>query len=221
MEKQKTLTVIAVIGSICSITGLSLLGLIEFFSDKRSLPLWAFALVSATLVVCLIAVWTLRRRVLKEVELRNGRIVSAGERSRDSKGFASGTLRSLRIFGGDLSWIEEDLTVYRDLVNRGVRIQILTDTPGSSAVPVAKGIDIEVREYPEKMEAPLKVSLSDAEEEGESRALIVKRRTFRPGAKRESKYCYWMKEYHGSVEYAAIKAMMLLFDKYFATGNKL
>lgn len=221
MDKSKAVTAIAIAGSVCSITGISLLGIVGSTPGGSPIPAFALVLLGAILVGSLFAVWILRASLVKEMELRDGRIVSASNRSQASRAFASGTLRTLRIFAGDLSWLEEDLSAYRDLVSRRVTIQILTDTPAASAVPVGKALGIEFREYPGGIEAPLKASISDAEEESEARALVVKRRTFRPGSKRGGEYCYWMKEYHGSVEYAAIRAMMLLFDDKFTAGRPL
>jgi hypothetical protein len=221
MDKTKILTAITVIGSICSFVGVSLLGMIGAIPDGSPIPPIALALIGLPLIAALIDVGVLRRKLMRALDQRDGRTVGATDRSQVSRSFTRGTLRTLRIFAGDLSWLEEDLSVYRALTKRGVSIRILTDTPTASAIPVAKPLGIEFRQYPNGTEALLKASISDAEDEVESRALVVKRRTFRPGSNHDSEYCYRMKEYHGCTDSAVIKAMMLLFDEKFVAGKQI
>ncbi len=221
MDESRAVTAIAVAGSVCSITGISLLGIVGFYSEQPLIPAPVVAVTGLILAGLAVAVWMLRGRLVREMELREGRIITVHDRSSASRSFTGGTLRTLRVFAGDLSWLEEDLAAYRALIERGVTIQILTDAPAARAIPVGKALGIQFREYPRGMEAPLKASVSDAEEESESRALVVKRRTHRPGTTGGGEYGYWMKEYHGSIEYAAIRSMMLLFDEFFAVGSPL
>jgi hypothetical protein len=222
MMKLKRLVVpVSIVGSLCSATGISVISIFGFGTKQRTVPAWVLVAAMIALIVAIVSIVLLRLRLSKEAALRYGRIIRGSRRSIESRKFAAGTLRTLRIFAGDLSWLVEDLGTYKDLVGSGVDIRILTDTPDATALAPGKGIGVRFREYPGGAGAPLKASISDAEEESECRALIVKRRTFRPGARSEGKYCYWMKEYHGSVEYAAIKAMMLLFDTYYEQGTEL
>ena len=212
---------------LCSVTGISALGLLQHLvpSDDTwaaNLP-WPARLVILLLIVVTGAIWYLKAQLASATELAGGTVVSAAGRSATSKRFARATLRSLKIFAGDLSWLEEDLTVYRDLrTQRNVNIQILTDTPAATAIQAGKAHGIQFRAYPSGATAPLKASISDDDgEHSESRAFVVHRRTPRPGEPDHNGYGYWMKEYHGSKEYAVIKAMSELFDILFAQGEPL
>ncbi|CAN5780050.1 hypothetical protein BH09VER1_BH09VER1_17630 [soil metagenome] len=149
----------------------------------------------------------------------NGAYVDRSERSAVSQGFAASVLRKLDIFAGDLSWLKEDLEVYKELRKRGVHVRILTDTQNASAIPLGKRIGIEFRTYVGPGSTPLKASISDVDEETESRAFVVKRYTPRTNAR--NGYDYWIKVYHGASEFAPIKAMAALFDLLFQKGKPL
>lgn len=219
---NRALMTISVLGSLCSITGVTVLGILgakmsASLPPRFSIMIW-FAVV--LLFAFMFGTLALSNRLSKTISLYEGKIVSPKDRSTLSRQFATGTLRKLRIFAGDLSWLEDDLGVYRELRSRGVQIQILTDKPSATAIAVGKAHGIEFHCYPQSLSAPLKASISDGDEEGESRALIVKRRTPRPASNGHA-YSYWMREYHGSIEFPVIKSMVLLFDHYWNIGTPL
>ena len=152
-----------------------------------------------------------------------GNIISYNERSLMSTGFAASTLRILSVFGGDLSWLEEDLSIYKSLKTpkRNVVIRILTDTPGISIIKKAKKIGVEFRQYPDNAQAPIKASLSDTDSEADARALVVRRHIPISVSNDAAPYQYWMKIYRGTNEYPVIKSMSLLFDFLWAKALKL
>jgi hypothetical protein len=150
--------------------------------------------------------------------LLKGCFVSRDDRSKLSQAFAQASLRSVRIFAGDLSWLEKDITTYSNLINRGVGIKILTDEPNASALQVGKIAGIKFRRYPFKMVAPIKASITDSEDEMECRALVVRRCS--PRDQGVVEYNYWMKTYHGSIEFPVIHALSLLFDLLYKEGEE-
>lgn len=152
-----------------------------------------------------------------------GNVIAYSERSLMSTGFAASTLRTLSTFGGDLSWLEEDLSTYKMLKTpkRNVVIRFLTDTPGVPIIQKAKKLGIEFRQYSGNAQAPLKASLSDTDSEADARALVVRRHVPLHVPSDGTPYQYWMRVYRGLDEYPVIKAMALLFESMWATAKKL
>ena len=150
-----------------------------------------------------------------------GTVVLPENRAAESTGFVSVALRNVATFAGDLSWLGQDLATYRDLRKRDVQIRFLTDTPAAPIIKKAKQLGISFRQYPGGSMAPLKVTVTDADEEGEARALVVRRSVpVRPEGG-DVPYRYWMKVYRGPQDYPVIKAMSLLFEALFTKGKPL
>lgn len=163
----------------------------------------------------------IRTQGRREVSQKPGTIVAYSDRAGMSTSFASGTLRFINVFAGDLSWLNEDLNTYKELRRRNVEIRFLTDTPNAPIIKKAKLLGITFRQYPNAIKAPVKASIADADEEGEARALIVRRTVPKNAASPDSPYQYWMRAYRGPEEYTVIKAMNLLFEEMFAKGKIL
>jgi hypothetical protein len=223
VKASRVLTIVSLVGSLCSITGITTLLIVKSICTRGPQPQWfrwLFWIVIPVLGGALVVLSVLWSRLRATFRLWEGSVIGVDKRAELSRAFARGSLRSLRIFAGDLSWLEEDLTIYRDLRKRGVQIRVLADAPSSTAVQAGKLHGIEFRQYPNAASAPLKATVSDADEEGESRALVFKRRTPRPPSEM-SEYGYWVKEYHGSMEYPVVRCMALLFDELWQGGTPL
>jgi hypothetical protein len=150
-----------------------------------------------------------------------GTMVAHEDRGAASTAFASQTLRSISIFGGDISWLDSDLSTYKGLLGRNVQIRVLTDTPGAPVIGKAKRLGVLFRQYPAGGPAPLKASITDADEEGEARALVVRRTIPATLSVSGAPYRYWMRVYRGPADYPVIRAMSLLFEDLFAKGKPL
>ena len=157
----------------------------------------------------------------REVSQRAGTIVTYDDRAAMSTSFAAASLRSIKVFGGDLSWLKQDLDTYKVLLDRNVEVKFLTDTPNAAIIKKGKPLGIVFKQYPKAIQAPLKASISDADEEAEARALVVRRTGSKGAGSGSSPYSYWMRVYRGPEEYAVIKAMSLLFDALFSKGKIL
>jgi hypothetical protein len=215
-KTERTVLWVGVIGSICSITGISILTVLQklYAPERAAFPgvarggSWLIAVLLVGVLSISILIFSIR----KGLRRANGFVIPNNhQRSKFSQAFAAGTLRRLDIFAGDLSWLEEDFAPYLNLRRRDVRIRILTDTPAASAIALAKSQGIEFRSYPRGMTAPIKASLADVDEESESRALVIKRRAPRNG---QGSYAYWVKVYRGADEFAPIRAMSVLFEEF-------
>ena len=214
---MRRLTIIIVwIATFCSITGFTVWAFVKEIILPHPDYIPYMALVVGIFGV--ISLGVILHQKLRELE---GTVVSRQDRSTVSQSFAIPTLRSIDIFAGDLSWFLEDIEVYKNLRNRGVRIRVLTDTPEAIAIQEGKKYGIEFKQYPNGMSAPIKASITDTDDETECRALVVRRRTPRRRVRQGESYEYWMKFYHGSKEYPIIKAMALLFEKLWEKGRPL
>ncbi len=215
MNRLNFTTIIIWLAAFCSITGVTIWSIVSpLLQYPNALPYVLLALG----VFGLLWVGVMLQRRLRE---SRGIIVSRKARPSVSRNFAASTLRSIDIFAGDLSWLETDIEVYKTLRDNGVAIRVLTDTPNAAAIAAGKAHGIQFRQYPGKMNPPIKASISDADEETECRALVVKRRTPRARPRQREPYRYWMKFYHGSPEYPVINAMATLFEELYSRGIPL
>ncbi len=222
MKNKKIYASISLFGSICSILGI---GIFTIFSNTNkegestsSVGLLVIILVIILGVLSSMYLWN-KYKSMKT--LQEGYEVESNLRGIKSQSFSKPTLRSIDIFAGDLSWLETDLTTYRDLIKRNVTVRILTDNSNSTAIPTGKIHGIKFAKYPSDMTAPLKASLYDTEDETESRALVVQKKSIKPNKNGKENYDYWFKEYYGDSDSKIIKGMKNYFDDLFKRGTKL
>lgn len=162
-------------------------------------------------------------KIYDDKELLFGRIIPKDIRSEISQGFTRPTIRSIRIFGGDIrNWFEEDISTYIALRNRDVEINVLTDNPTTTAINTGKAHGINFCLYPDiSRTPPFRGSIFDAEDETECRALVVRRRAPRANHGKNNNYEYFMKSYHGPDDFQVIRSLSILFDELFLHGKKL
>jgi len=211
--------ILSSIGSFASITGLSLYSI---FNSNNGYSLSSY-LFTPLFIIGLISIIVLYRKLNELKRSLRGYKVKSGSRSKLSMTFARSTLRSIYIFGGDINnWLINDLPVYKELIeNKSVSVKVLLDNPNSKSIEIGKTIGIEFRLYPYKMKAPVKGCLFDTEDEIESRALIVKKKSLNPNIEKGSNYNYWFKEYYGHDDAMVIRGLESYFELLFSKGLKL
>jgi hypothetical protein len=210
MTSNSPSRILALVASFCSISGITLLSAINYLSIQGGAPvslpgspfLWRVVIPLAAVASLL---W-MSTALLSTIRALKGRELTPRNRAATSRGFASNTIRSLRVFAGDLSWFNDDLPTYRDLRRRGVDIRVLTYDRDSAAVQAGKAHGIQFALNPQQRSSSLRASIADAEEENESRALVVRKRTSRSNISTAPGYNYWIKVYRGPHDYPSSRA---------------
>ncbi len=216
---EKVKIIISSIGSLASITGLSLYSV---FNSNHEFSFSSYLFI-ALFIIGLISIIVLYRKLNELRRSLRGYKVKYHSRSELSMAFARSTLRSIYIFGGDINnWLINDLSVYKELIeNKSVSVKVLLDNPNSKSIAIGKTIGIEFKLYPYKMKAPVKGCLFDTEDEIESRALIVKKKSLNPNIEKGGNYNYWFKEYYGYDDAMIIRGLKSHFELLFSKGLKL
>ena len=217
MTKKDYIQIITLISSFCTIIGISIT---QILNGNNSYVVGTI-LIIVTIIAIIVSIFLLLK-YNKTIKLLGGYFVRYSDRRIISQNFAKPTLRSILIFAGDLTWLETDLIVYRDLIrNANVEIKILTDTSNSTAITQGKTYGIQFRLYPNAIKAPLAISLFDTEDETECRALLVKKKTISHNERNNGTYNYWFKEYYGKYDYKVICGLKNYFNYLFENGNEL
>lgn len=216
---EKVQITISTISSLVSITGLSLYSVFNN-NQKFSFPPYLFIIF---FIIGLISIIILYQKLNQLGRSLKGYKVKYNSRSELSMAFARSTLRSIYVFGGDINnWLINDLSVYKELIeNKSVSVKVLLDNRNSKSIAIGKNVGIEFKLYPYKMKAPIKGCLFDTEDEIESRALIVKKKSLNPNTEKGNNYNYWFKEYYGHNDAMIIKGLKSHFELLFSKGLKL
>lgn len=159
---------------------------------------------------------------LRELGTDSEKLATRRQRSVFSRDFASKCIRTFDTFGGDLSWLQRDLSTYRKLAQRGVAVRFLTNAPKAPVIREAKRLGMLFRQYPLGTDTPISASLSDAKYESQARALVVQKQGLGLHADgRRKRYEYRMKIFSGSDQYTMINALRSYFDLLFSRGKHL
>ena len=217
---EKFLYWISIIGSICSISGISIITVVKFLDPMKKD--YTFSIIFILLfIICLSSIIYLSCLVYSKNKELQGQTIYRSNRHKMSQEFAASSLRSIDIFSGDLTWLEKDLNIYSKLIReKNVVVRILTHIEDLSVIKAAKEFGIQFKKYPGNLIAPLTASIFDGNDEYESRALIVKKTSLKPSHS-GTDYRYKFKKYYGRNDGVAIKGLQLLFDEYFKNGIDL
>ena len=211
--KIKILYWISLIGAISSITGISFMSLLKSENVDSRIILLSFV-INISAVIYMGYILHIKMKIIF------GYKITKSKRSIVSKNFASSTIRTIDIFGGDLSWLEKDLHLYSELIKNNIRIRILTHESKLKIITVAKNLGIFIKKYPNNIIAPITASIFDGNDEYQSRALVIKKISLKANQKGDA-YRYRFKEYHGEFDGDFIRALQTLFNEFYDKGIKL
>src|SRR5258708_27688756 len=99
-------------------------------------------------------------------------------RAETSARFLESAINSVDSLGGDLSWLQKNLSTFAALVKRRVRVRFLTNVKSAPSIREAKRLGISFREYAKGDTPPAKGIIIDSESERNSSALFVRKVRF-------------------------------------------
>jgi hypothetical protein len=143
------------------------------------------------------------------------------EKDRDIQAYKASAIRSLRVFAGDLSWIERDLESFAALTRSGKSVQLLTTSTTLGCLDALRAARIQVANYPFPRAPELRGTIIDAENPQECRLIWVIKRARGTLEQTKNGYSYTLKALEGIEAHPIISSFATAFDYYFEYGTKL